>query len=187
MFFMDIENDDDREKVVFLYNQHKNLMYKTAYNILNDHALAEDAVHTSFIKIIKNLHKLNENNVAQTRNFLVTVCRNTALKMMKDKLPLSEDGIIDTGSKEANNESDVLNIVIRRETVMLIAEAIEALDPIYRDVFLLQRVHNCSRKEIADLLSIKEETVKKRLERAKQKIIADLNGRCKNEKRREFV
>ena len=52
MFWMVIENKDDRLKVERLYYKYRNLMYKEAYEILEDTYLAEDAVAESFIRII---------------------------------------------------------------------------------------------------------------------------------------
>ena len=179
MFFMDIENNDDREKVMRLYENYKNLMYKEAYQILHDKSLTEDAIHDSFVKIIKNLHKINENNVPQTRNYLVIICRNTAIDMTKSKLSLNQYDYTAEyiSSENSDTASDTLEIVIRRETFNEITEAIEALQPIYRDVFILRRVHNHSRDEIAQILNINVETGKKRLTRAKQQIIRTLNRR----------
>ena len=185
MFFMDIENDDDREKVMRLYENYKNLMYKEAYQVLHDKSLTEDAIHDSFVKIINNLHKINENNIPQTRNYLVIICRNTAIDIAKSKLPLNQYDYATEyiSSEDSEIASDALEIVIRRETIKEIAEAIEALSPIYRDVFIMRRVHNHSREEIAQILKINIETVKKRLTRAKQQIIRNLNRRDNDEQK----
>ncbi|MCH5209335.1 MAG: RNA polymerase sigma factor [Oscillospiraceae bacterium] len=180
---MDIENNDDREKVMRLYEKYKNLMYKEAYQILHDQLLAEDAIHDSFVKVIRNLHKINENNIPQTRSYLVIICRNTAIDMVKAKLPLNQYDYATeyVSSDDSETVSDSLDIVIKRETINDIVEAIEALPPIYRDVFILRRVHNYKREEIAKLLNINVETVKKRLTRAKHMLIRSLNRRDKYE------
>ncbi len=184
-FFMDIESNDDRDKVIRLYKNYRRLMYKEAYGILQDRILAEDAVHDSFVKVIKNLHKINERNCPQTRNYLVTICRNTAIDMKKGKLPLSgyDEDPDNISFEEKGDISDTLDVVIKKETLDEIAEAIEALDPIYRDVFLLRRVQNHSREEIAEIMNISVEAVKKRLTRAKRKIIQHLNRRGSYEQR----
>lgn len=52
-----------------LYCMYKKLMYKEAYAILSDAHLAEDAVHESFVRVIKNMHKLDLNNCQRTRGY----------------------------------------------------------------------------------------------------------------------
>lgn len=179
ILFMDIETNDDRDKVMRLYEKYRKLMYKEAYQILHDHSLTEDAIHDSFVKVIKNLHKINESNIPRTRSYLVIICRNTAIDIAKAKLPLNQYDYAteDISYEDSETASDTLDIVIKRETLNEIAEAIEALPLIYQDVFIMRRVHNYSREEIAKILNINVETVKKRLTRAKQQIIRNLNRR----------
>ena len=62
MLFLFVENENDRNKTERLYKQYKYLIFSEANKILQDKHLAEDAVHQSFIKIINNLHKIDENN-----------------------------------------------------------------------------------------------------------------------------
>ena len=66
------------------------------------------------------------------------------------------------------------NIIIRRETVQCVSEAIEKLSDIYRDVFILKRIQGFSNEEIAKLFNISVETVKKRLVRSKKLILTYL-------------
>lgn len=171
MFFAAIENDDDRIKIERLYYAYRKLMYKEAFRILNNHTLAEDAVSESFIRIIGSLDKIDEQDIPRTRSFLVIICRNVAKDLYKSKTYLNYD---EEAAKDIKDETDPANIMIGKETVSKIAEAIERLDPIYRDAFLLKRVHKMSVKEIADICDISVETVKKRLQRAKSKIAESL-------------
>ena len=173
MFWMSIKNNDDRLKVERLYFEYRKLMYKEAYDILQDRFLAEDAIHESFIRIINNLHKIDEINRPSTRSFLVIICRNVAKDIYKSKSKLNKvSDIEEYFSTEASNiSSNPPDIVITRETLSKISEAIEKLNPIYRDVFLMRRVYGFSREEIANIFGISVETVKKRLVRAKVKIV----------------
>ena len=75
------ENEDKRqEKFEKIYLQYGRLMYSKAMQILNDHSLSEDAVSEAFIRIYKNLHKLEDKVPSpQTASFVVTVVKNVAL------------------------------------------------------------------------------------------------------------
>jgi len=176
MIYIVIENQQDSLKVERLYFGYRKLMYKEAYDILRDWHLAEDAISESFIRIINNLHKINESDCPRTRSFLVITCRNVAKDIYKKKSPVNEDedAITNLSFEDINKVSDTLEILIKKETMEHIAMAIESLEPIYRDVFLLRRVHGLSREEIASIFGITVETVKKRLTRAKLKIVTAL-------------
>ncbi len=83
MFSMWAKDDKDQLKVERLYKKYSNIMFSEANKILQDKQLAEDAVQQSFIKIISNLHKIDENNCPQTKNFLVIICINVAKSICK--------------------------------------------------------------------------------------------------------
>lgn len=166
---------DNVMKAERLYHDYRRLMYQAAYEILQDHALSEDAVSESFVRIMKNLHKIEEENCPRTRSFLVIICRNVAKDIYKTRgcLPLEEEQMEKQIGREerSRNPEDIL---ISKESIERMTKAIQQLEPIYRDVFLLKRVHGFSREEIAELFHISVETVKKRLSRAKDKIIENM-------------
>lgn len=168
-------NDEDSisRKIERLYDKYKALMYREANIILNDACLAEDAVHQSFIKIMKNLDKIDEEAEGRTRNFLVIICRHAALDLYKKRLYLNRNP--DNSNFEFEEEEEIQidynepsQIIIDKETVARLTEEIEKLPPIYKDVLLLEKLHNNTKEEIAELLGIKYETVRKRSLRARK-------------------
>ncbi len=170
MLLLQIENQDNRLKAERLYSQYKYLMYSEAIKILQDKHLAEDAVQQSFIKIIKNLHKIEENNCPRTRNFLVIICVNVAKSIYRKSLYLNKQDYMveDIDTDTSDTAKDPLNILIDKDSVEQIAKAIERLSSIYRDILLLKQAYGYSLKEIAELVEIPEETAKKRLARARK-------------------
>lgn len=179
ILFTTIENFSDRFKIERLYMCYRNLMYKEAPEIVQNSHSAEDAVSESFVRIIKNLHKIDEQNRPKTRSFLVIICRNVAKNMYNEKIYLNNRGDVceETLQEDTPDFSDSLEALIKKETLSEIAGAVKKLDPIYRDVFLLKNVHGLSRAEIAAIFGISEEAVKKRLVRAKSKILKELEKR----------
>lgn len=99
--------------------------------------------------------------------------------MYNEKIYLNNrDDVCEEELQEENEKfSDSLETLIRKETLSEIAGTVKKLDPIYRDVFLLKNVHGLSRAEIAAIVGISEEAVKKRLVRAKSKILKELEKR----------
>ena len=179
MFLFTIENFHDRLKTERLYLSYRKLMYKEAFEIVQNRHCAEDAVSETFVRIIDNLHKIDEQDCLKTRSFLVIICRNVAKNIYNKKIYLNNqpDAYDDVLPDDVSESSDSLDILVKKETLSEIAGIIKNLDPIYRDVFLLKNVQGVSRAEIAAIFGISEEAVKKRLVRAKSKILKELEKR----------
>lgn len=178
MVFAAIQNEKDRTKAEALYYEYRRLMYKEAYEILKDKMLAEDAVSESFIRIMSNLHKIDEKVCPRTRNFLVIICRNVAKSMYNArKSELTAEYVENIGNIPTPED-----IVITKETKKAIVKIVSSLSPKYKDVLILRRAYNMSREDIANIFQISVETVKKRLQRAKAMILKELEKENINEK-----
>lgn len=174
MFYMAIQDEGKRLKTEELYYTYRNLMYKISYEILQDEHLAEDAISESFIRIIKNLHKIGEVDCPKTRNFLVIICRNVSKNMYNSRKKTNECDYLDEMAED-KKVTDPAEIVINKESVEKLSKVISSLDEKYKDVFILSRVYNISPQDIAGMLGITVENVRKRLQRAKEKILEEYN------------
>lgn len=178
MFKRSKDLESTANKIENLYNQYSKLMKLEAYKVLNDHALAEDAVHQAFIKIMNNMEKINHNNEAKTRNFLVIVCRNTAIDILNNRTYLNQKSesidFENTDDDTIVDSSEPCGVLIDRENVKRLAKLIEKLPPIYRDVLLLEKLYHHTKEEIAQILNINYETVRKRSLRARNMLINEL-------------
>lgn len=173
MFFIMANNYEESSKCARLYMAHKDAMYRRAYKIVHNEKDAEDAVHDSFERILKYsyLHKIDENNFAYTRNLLGMICSNVAkdyLKRIKkiNMFEMEDSEFENLGSEYLNPE----NIAIGNETKDRIKDIINKLPEIYRDSFLMKRVYDMSVSQIAGITGEKEETIRKRVLRAQEKI-----------------
>lgn len=154
-----------------LYVKYRQLMFYVANEILDDVQLAEDAVQEAFIRIAKNMHKINCSNPGSTKAFLITVVRNVALSMLKKEnhyYDFSEyqDLIVD----KQEVEKDVLD----RLEVKSYISAIRKLPEKYRDILYLHCVQEYTISEISKLLQLSQEVVKKRIQRGRKKILKDI-------------
>ena len=181
----------DSEKLTRLYEKYKYMMFSVANKILNDKSLAEDAVHQSFIKIVDKLDRIEEENEAGTKSFLYIICRNVAIDMYNDSKSENQNidsiDIIDVADNNISYISDEpFNTLVNREASEKLLRNINELSDIYRDVIILEYLYDYSKKEIAELLNLSYDTVKKRSERAR-KILFEILVReeCFHEKREE--
>ena len=77
MIFMSINSEDDRSKLLQIWERYYSLMMYEAKKYLDD-SIAEDAASESFIKIIHNLDKFQDITSNRTRAYVVTIVRNTS-------------------------------------------------------------------------------------------------------------
>lgn len=76
---LQIENDDDRQFVTELYQEYKYVMFKTAYNIVEDTHTAEDLVQDCCITIIDNLDKIRGVEPCKQRAYIVSIVKNSSI------------------------------------------------------------------------------------------------------------
>ena len=60
MYMSLIDNEDDKIKFEDIYNKYKKMMFWIASQILTDERYIDEVVQESFIKIIKNLDKIEK-------------------------------------------------------------------------------------------------------------------------------
>ena len=169
MYLQMLDTPEEKTKFEMLYYTHRRTMLHIAIKILKDHQLAEDAVQEAFIRLAKNLYKIDQVNCPRTRLFTVVIVRNISLTMLAEQQKQSIVEIPDvTTPMEYDLEEDVLGR-IAYETVLA---AIQELPLIYRDILYLQYVEEYKLTEISKLIGIGIETVKKRAQRGR-KILLD--------------
>ena len=166
-----LDSREDHNKFTKLYNTYRYTMMHTAYTILEDYSLAEDAVHDAFVRAAKNFHKIGDINSPQTRAFMVIIVRNVALTMAKQrgKTFLFEEETAINIIADNTTDKDFENFDFDR-----IVAAVKELPPTYRDTLYLNVVEGYSIKEISEMLELGNEAVKKRIQRGKKMLIDKL-------------
>lgn len=166
-----VDMPEDKYKVEQLYNKYKKSMYYTAKKILRDDYLAEDAIHQTFVNIIKNLDAIGDISSPQTSSYCVISCRRVAIDIMrkehKDKF-IDTDDLLDQIPDGTNIEEEI----ILKMDLELIIDKVSILPDIYRDIFYLYYSNGCSLKQITKVLNISNEAAKKRLQRARQQLLS---------------
>ncbi len=166
ILLMMIDTPEDKRKFVILYEKYRYLMFKIARNILRDPYLAEDAVHDAFVHIAKNMNKIGEIESLYTKRYLVTVAKNAAIDLYRrQNRQRKQEMFVD---ELGENQLPVTYMHTDLENNLL--DILKDLPPKYRDIFLLKYSSHMSNSEIAQLLEIREGTVRQRIFRGKQLI-----------------
>lgn len=172
LFLALIDNETDRELFLRLYYEHRNEMFCHAECILEDSWLAEDAVQEAFIRIAKNINRIDFSK--GPRALMLTIVRNTALTIKEKNC---RETVLDNPDEYLDNSSDKLEDSIRlRVSAERIADIVDNMPSIYSDVFRLRYGHDMTYSQIAAVLGINIQTAKKRAQRARDEIKKELNG-----------
>lgn len=166
-----IETEADRSRFEIIYHEYKNLMFYVANRILQNEHDSEDAVHQAFLKVAEIIERIDDPKCPQTRSLVVTIVERKAIdqyraRKRKSRLALDEEYI------NAPTNTDELEQVPER---LLIAKAMAQLPTKYRQLLLLKYDCGYSEQEIAQMLSMSRENVKKTIQRAKLKLTTILD------------
>ncbi len=160
----------EQDKFEQLYLTYRQVMFNVANSILKDPQLAEDAVHQAFMRILNHLEKISEVDCPKTKSFVVIIVKNISINLYNSRkrrtvlsLDELENWTMDAGASPQKQVED-------REGEMELAALLERMPEGYRSVLLLKYDNGYSTGEIADMLGLSEENVKKRIQRARKKL-----------------
>ena len=153
-----IETEEERSKFEKIYIQYRRLMYSVAFRVLNNSEDAEDAVHTAFIRIAKNIEIIND-DVGSLTGLMITMARNTAIDIYRKRSKQATVELTDD-SEEPNTETNLDEA----------AGCLEKLPERQKTILLLKYHYGYNNDEIAKLLDITPANVAKIVYRAKVKL-----------------
>lgn len=146
---------------------HSGELYRYAYWLCGQDALAQDLVQETFLRAWRALDSLRENVAAKA--WLVTILRREHARLFERK-PMPTTDIADLDLCDSAPGPELLG-----EDAVLRA-AIAKLEPKYREPLVLQVLGGFSCEEIATQLAISEAAVMTQVFRARQKLKALLGG-----------
>lgn len=158
-----IENEEDRIYFTNIYYEYKQIIFKTAYEYLDDKSLIEDCVQNTFLNLIKYFDTFKKVSLDKRASYISSCCKYAAQKMnMKNHYEVPYDDHLEEYTlPDKSNSYDEL------DKISLI-DAIDNLDEKYREPFIMKYVKGFSLEEISDMLGIAVNLVKQRLFRAKK-------------------
>lgn len=165
----------DRQAFAKLVERYWDSLYRWLYHLTRNRHTAEDLVQETFLKAFRGLDRFQagsnfrawlfriaHNSFANQRRAAARVRQNLA-----DDIPARQESPADTAQT--------------RESMALLARAVNKLPPDFRAAFLLRVEEDLSFREIADVLDLTEETARWRVFKARQKLLSMLAPQLKTE------
>jgi RNA polymerase sigma-70 factor (ECF subfamily) len=159
-----------------LFSQYREMVFKTAYLMLDDAQRAEDVLQEVFIKVHRSWHSYDSRK-GSLATWLHRITVNQCLSERRNSRPpsvsletLQEQGLDppDAHSKPPDE------VAAGNEQSERIRQAMNILDGKHRAVIVLRYFHDLSYEEIARTLNIPQGTVKSRLNTGLRMLRAEL-------------
>lgn len=142
------------EEIKELVNKYSSLIFRISYCILCNLDDAEDAVQETFLKYITKAPEFNSEE--HRKAWLIKVSANISKNMLMFRL-----------KRETLNIDDVKNVGISENDYETF-ELIMSLPAKHKIVMTLYYVEGYRSKEIAEIIGISEEAVRKRLQKGRE-------------------
>jgi len=145
-----------------LVDQYYHDVYRYAFWLCKNQALAQDLVQEAFLRAWRSLDSLQSDKAAKA--WLFTILRRENARLYERYRPelVDVDDVSIAGASDTEPDT--------RMDRDLLYSAINKLDHDYRDPLLLQVIGGFSGKEIAEMLDLNSNTVMTRLFRARSKL-----------------
>ena len=163
---------DDERAFGELVHRYESKVYSLALKMLRNPEDAEDVLQDTFLRAYRGIKSFQGHSTFSTWIYRITA--NSALmRLRKKQLPMVS--IDDADEREtpiniADWSPSPVEQLLSQETQVAMNEAIEALPPEFRQVFVLRDIEELSNAEVADILDLSVAAVKSRLHRARLKV-----------------
>lgn len=158
VLLMELDDPQEADNLTLLVRTYQDRLYNRAFRLLRNREDAEDAVQQVFLALVKNHSAPDIKNPACLAILYVAV-ENKAKNILK------KNKRTDTG--DLNDTVAVASSGLSREDLELLKNAIGQLPDELREAIVLNFFAGYTTKEIAKYQNVKQDTVQKRIKRAK--------------------
>ena len=164
-----LNTQQEKDKFISLYKMYFQPLYRTAFEMLKDHAASEDIVHETFLRLIDNIDKVDEQEPMKTWNYLAAIVRHLCIdSIRKQKKTILHD--MEADDIWTVSDDDIEAAFIGKEMTELVKKLIQQMDYPYKQVLLLQYYNKMKGSDIAKTLDLKPENVRQIAKRAKAQL-----------------
>jgi RNA polymerase sigma-70 factor, ECF subfamily len=163
---------DDERSFGELVTRYESKVYSLSMKMLRNPEDAEDVLQDTFLRAYRGIKSFKGNSTFSTWIYRITA--NSALMRLRKK-QLPQVSIEDSDEREtpisiADWAPGPVEQLLNQEMQRVMDEAIDALPPEFRQVFILRDVEELSNADVAEILDLSVAAVKSRLHRARLKV-----------------
>lgn len=153
-----------------LVREHLDSVYRVAYSVVRDSALAEDVAQDAILKAWRALPTFRGDS--SLRSWVLRITHNTAISTLrKRREELRDPAMLPEQESRTSTEAEA----VQHLTIDAFEGALDQLDELSRSIIVLREVEGLSYDEIADLVGVPLPTVKTRLLRGRRVLASALS------------
>jgi len=162
-------------------------VYALALRLLDDQSEACDVVQEVFLKVFRNVANFRGQSTLKTWIYRITVneAHNARRWFFRHRRREVE---LDTNPDESRNWKEILpdgsrspfDVASDQEQHVMIEEALDRINPIFREAVVLRDITDLSYEEIAEVIGVSLGTVKSRILRGRDALREELAGNLKS-------
>jgi RNA polymerase sigma-70 factor, ECF subfamily len=172
------------EVIMRRYNRR---LFRVARAILREDAEAEDVMQDAYVRAYEHLAQFQGASAFATWLTRIAVHEALARLRRRNRSASLEDEVADEDERMATKERNAEQRTHDHELRSVLEDAVDALPPAFRTVFVLRAVEEMSTVEVAAALGIPEDTVKTRLHRARGLLQKSITARIDATAREAYV
>jgi RNA polymerase sigma-70 factor (ECF subfamily) len=164
----------DRQAMERLVHDYQAVLFRLAVSILDDPQDAEEATQDALLTALRALDDFRGEATLNTWLYAITVnlCRN---RLRSRRRRAAMQAVFQTWQHQKQEASPMIEpTVLENESNHRVLQAVRDLDEKHRLPVILRYYHDCSIDEIAQILDIPPGTVHSRLNKARQRLKAEL-------------
>lgn len=168
----------DRAAFALLVRRHQAALFNFALRQVRIPQVAEDVVQESFVRVVQNAADFKHE--ARFTTWIYTITRNLCIDHLRKRALRKHPSLDESRGEEGDGPTlgeqtaDPRASVEREATGMELKErilrAVDTLPDEQREVFLMREIANLPFKEIAEITSVPENTVKSRMRYALERL-----------------
>ena len=158
-----LDSDDNKNKFETIYRKYYRFMLHTAAGIIKNPTLAEDAVHETFVQLLREIDTLRIDNERALKSYLYIVTRERSIDFLRK---WERRGT----RPDYESLAAALDHYVEPEEVALTNLQLDQMPLIYRQTLVL-RVKGYSICEIAKITDSSEPNVRTRIHRARAMLL----------------
>lgn len=162
----------NKRKLEEIYRLYESKMYYLAFSILCDEGQAEDAVHNSIIKVVEYLPKLKAVDSPECRALVMKITKSTAIDLYRATRKISGESDVEL-IEDSQNDIDIFLDEFAAKNI--ITQCLNTMPDSLKEIVKLKYFCQLSNGEVAEVLQVSVDVVRKRDERLK-KFIKDKVG-----------
>jgi RNA polymerase sigma-70 factor (ECF subfamily) len=169
--------EGDETAFTAIYRTWQGPVYRFALRMTGRTAVAEDVTQETFMTLITGADRFDPARGALS-SYLYGIARHRVLHRLEREsayVPMAEgDGDEPRAAAAAGSADDPLADLERRERIARVRAAVLSLPPHYREAVVLCDLHRLTYREAADALACAVGTVRSRLHRGRELLVAKL-------------